>query len=147
MITIETATDIAMAHREIETAEKLIADVRKAIDSSDQKDIRDVFGRRADGFQLGVPRGPDSRCLFNVPYTLAIPVIETHIAASRAKLAVLCDRARIELGSTDAPVRALVIAARQFWDEHNDLSEESKTLDEAPEPFAELVAFAGDDEA
>ncbi|MFD1034117.1 hypothetical protein ACFQ15_05580 [Sphingomonas hankookensis] len=39
---------------------------------------------------------------------------------------------------------ALVIAAREFWDAHNDLSPESKALDTALEPFAATVPYAND---
>lgn len=38
----------------------------------------------------------------------------------------------------------LVIAAREFWDIHNDLSEESKSLDHALEAFSALVPYEGD---
>ena len=97
MISQETAVDIAYAYREIETAEKLLDDVRKAMDDFDKKDIRDAFGRRQEGLQLGVPSGSTGHRLFNVPYSLAVPVIETHIAHHRAKLAVLSQKAGEEL--------------------------------------------------
>mgnify|MGYP001090157457 CR=1 FL=1 len=35
----------------------------------------------------------------------------------------------------------LVIAAREFWDVNNDLSDESQALDKALEPFAERVPY------
>ncbi|MDP9590638.1 UNVERIFIED_ORG: putative circularly permuted ATP-grasp superfamily protein [Shinella zoogloeoides] len=38
-------------------------------------------------------------------------------------------------------VVALVIAAREFWDVNNDLSEESQALDKALERFAEKVPY------
>lgn len=38
-------------------------------------------------------------------------------------------------------VLALVIAAREFWDIHNDLSQESRALDKALEAFAERVPY------
>lgn len=41
----------------------------------------------------------------------------------------------------------LVIAAREFWDANNDLSEESKALDKALEPFASKVRYANEPEA
>jgi hypothetical protein len=102
MISKETATDIALAYRELETAEKLAADVREAMDRFTGKDIRDAFGRRQDGLQLGVPSGQSGHQLFNVPYSLAGPIIDTHIAHHRSRLVVLSEKARIELGMLPA---------------------------------------------
>lgn len=53
-ISKETAIDIAMAYREIETAEGLLAEITDTI-GRNPPDIRDAFGRRQDGLQLGVP--------------------------------------------------------------------------------------------
>lgn len=39
-------------------------------------------------------------------------------------------------------VFALVIAAREFWDAHNDQGKECRSLDRALEPFAALVPYA-----
>lgn len=102
MITAETATDIAVIYREIDVAEKLLDDVKKAIDSFQQVDIRDTFGRRADALQLGVPSSESSRRLFHVPYQLAVPVIEATIASHKARLKALAEKARAEL-SGNAP--------------------------------------------
>lgn len=97
LISKETAIDIAMAYRELEAAEKLLQDVRDASEKYQVKDIRDAFGRVQHGLQLGVPSGDNSTRLFNVPYTLAVPVIETHIAHHKAKIATLSEKARQEL--------------------------------------------------
>lgn len=97
MITIETATDIAMAHREIEAAEKLLADIEGAVDRFATKDIRDAFGRRQDGLQLGVPSGENGHRLFTVSWKLARPVIEAHIAECRSRLDALAMKAGHEL--------------------------------------------------
>lgn len=97
MITNETATSIAFAYREIETAERLLADITTTF-RGDPPDIRDAFGRRQEGLQLGVPSGDNGHRLFNVPWTLAKPVIEAHLAHQRAIVAALCETARVELG-------------------------------------------------
>lgn len=99
LISKETATDIALAYRELEAAEKLLQDVREATDNLRHKDIRDAFGRVQHGLQLGVPSGDNSTRLYNVPYPLAIPVIETHIAHHKAKLSALSEKARQELAA------------------------------------------------
>lgn len=99
LISKETATDIALAYRELEAAEKLLEEVRQATETFRVKDIRDAFGRVQTGLQLGVPSGDTSTRLFNVPYSLAIPVIETHVAHHKAKLATLSEKARQELSA------------------------------------------------
>ena len=97
MIAKETATSIALAYREVEAAEKLLLDVREAIERFTPKDIRDAFGRKGYGLELGVPSGENSRRIFNVPYALAIPIIETHIAHHKATIALLSQQAAAEI--------------------------------------------------
>ena len=102
MISKETATRIALAYREIETAEKLIEQVAKAMDRFDETDIRDVFGRRVQGLQLGVPNGEMSTRCFELPYTVAKPVIEAHIAQQRAIIVALSEAAAGEIAAARA---------------------------------------------
>lgn len=97
-ITAQTAMDIALAHREVETAEKLLADIKDTMKRHEQPDIRDVFGRRQGGLQLGVPSGETSQRLFMVDWALALPIIEAHIAKQRALISALSEKARSELG-------------------------------------------------
>lgn len=100
MITNETATSIAYAYREIETAEKLLAEITDTMRDrlrGEPPDIRDAFGRRQEGLQLGVPSGQNGHRLFNVPWSLARPVIEAHIASQKAIVRALCAKASIEL--------------------------------------------------
>ncbi len=99
MISRETALDIATAHREIEVAEKLLADITESLSRREQPDIRDAFGRRQGGLQLGVPSGENGHRLFNVEWSLAKPVIEAHIANQRARVAAMNEKARAELGA------------------------------------------------
>lgn len=97
----QTAMDIALAYREVETAEKLLAEVREATDRRGAPDIRDAFGRLQSGLQLGVPSGDNSHRMFNVPWSLAEPIMEAHIANQRAIIAALSVKARAELDSAD----------------------------------------------
>ena len=97
MLSKETSIDIALAHREIETAEKLLAEIVEAINDREMPEIRDAFGRRQGGLQLGVPSGNDGHRLFNVPWRLAKPVIEAHIANQKSVLSALNEKAKIEL--------------------------------------------------
>lgn len=95
----ETAVTIALAHREIETAEKLLVDIEAAMakSSMDQKDIRDAFGRRQDGLQLGVPTGSGGHRLFNVPFVMCRPIIEAHIANQRTIIDLSSEAAAVEI--------------------------------------------------
>ena len=79
-----------------DTVEKLLAEISDPI-SRTAPDIRDAFGRQVDGLELGVPSGDNGRRLFNVPWELARPVIEAHIAQQKAIITVLSEKARIEL--------------------------------------------------
>lgn len=97
MITPETATDIAVIYRDVAEAEKLLDDVRMAIDNFGRVDIRDVFGRRRHTLEMGIPTGNSSRRIVHVPYQLAIPVIEATIASHKARLSALAEKARFEL--------------------------------------------------
>lgn len=103
LISMETARDIALAYREVASAEKLLADVQAAIDRFSPKDLRDAFGRKVGGLTLGVPTGENAHQCFNVPYNLAIPIIETHIATQKALIATLTLKA---LAETAAPPAA-----------------------------------------
>lgn len=94
-ISQQTALDIAYAYREVETAEALLKQIVEA--RREPPDIRDAFGRRQHGLQLGIPSGENSHRLFNVPWSLARPIIETHIAQQNALIATLSEKARAEL--------------------------------------------------
>ena len=98
MIGFETARAIAFAYREVEVAEKLLAEISDTIGRRTAPDIRDVFGRHVGGLELGIPSGDSGRRLFNVPWELARPVIEAHIAQQKAIITALSEKARIELG-------------------------------------------------
>lgn len=95
-ISKKTAMDIALAYREVETAEALLAEI-VALSRRNSPDIRDAFGRHQDGLQLGVPSGNNGHRLFNVPWVLARPIIEAHIAQQKSIIAALSELAATEL--------------------------------------------------
>jgi hypothetical protein len=97
MITNETAYRIAVAYQEIESGEKLLADVKAAVERATTVDIRDAFGRPVRRIEMGIPSGDNSRRLLHVEYELAVPVIEAHIAHKRAQLKALNEIARAEV--------------------------------------------------
>lgn len=98
-ISKSTAIDIALAYREVETAEKLLADIVESMERRETPDIRDAFGRHQDGLQLAVPSSQTSRTLFHVPWTMAKPIIEAHIAHHRTRIELLTAKAREEMGA------------------------------------------------
>ena len=96
-ISKQTAHDIALAYREIEIAEALLKEISETMERRETPDIRDAFGRRVDGLELGVPTNSNSKRMFNVPWNLARPIIESHISGQRQLIAALTEKVRIEL--------------------------------------------------
>jgi hypothetical protein len=118
-ISKETATDIAFAYRELETAQTLLDQINGSLSRREQPDLRDAFGRSQGGLQLGVPSGSGGHSLYNVPWSLARPVIEAHIAQQTAIIATLSEKARIELSGsigTCVPPSACSSLAEPFGD-------------------------------
>lgn len=99
MISKETAQALAVTHAEIESAEKLLAEITTKLAAREQPDFRDAFGRPAGGLQLGVPTGDAARRMFHVDWWLARPVIEAAIAQKRSQILALNEKARAELGT------------------------------------------------
>ena len=104
MITKETCAAIWSAYREIETGEKLLADMklereRMEVDKH-APTLRDAFGRLRQ-LQLGIPSGESSQRLLDVSPVLAESVIRAHIQNKRTELVEANERARIELGESD----------------------------------------------
>lgn len=105
IISAETAVAIAVAHQEIARGQKLLEDVKKSLAERKgrgfgvdaESDLRDVFGRRANSLQLGVPSGNNGHMICDMSYDLAVPVIEAHIANKRSELAALSLKAKSEL--------------------------------------------------
>ncbi len=102
VISMQAAHDIWMAHREIIAGEKLLLDIRAALDRRDDATPLDSFGRRRP-YQLGAPSGENSHKLMNVSPQLAVYVIEAHIAATRKELVEASLRARMELDGVMPP--------------------------------------------
>lgn len=100
MITYQTAFDIASAHQEIQRAEKMLKETQEAISRRQQPDIRDAFGRQQGGLQLGVPSGESSVRLYQVEWSLCVPVLRAHIGQMEAKLMALNELARSELDAS-----------------------------------------------
>ena len=74
-----------MAHREIETATKLLEELRTRFKASDDPTPLDAFGRHRN-FQLGVPSSDNGHRLFDVSPRLAVAIIEAHLAEKKRDL-------------------------------------------------------------
>jgi hypothetical protein len=100
LITKETATDIAMAYREIECAQELLERVESALSKRELPDLRDAFGRQHGGLQLGVPSGQSGHTIYNVPWNLCGPILRAHIAHHRNRVDALTQVALLEARAT-----------------------------------------------
>ena len=89
LISKETAQQIAYAWREIDVAQKLLEEISQEVERQGRIDIRDAFGRQMHCLQLGVPQGAASHRLFDVPWKIARPIIELHIAEQKALIEAL----------------------------------------------------------
>lgn len=102
MITQKTAEAIWCAYREIEAAEKILADMKaereKPFAESDKHapTLKDAFGRKRQ-LQLGIPSGENGHRLFGVSPELAECVIIAHIAKEKVSLVEANQRAKIEM--------------------------------------------------
>ena len=101
MISKETSTDIALAHRELESARGLLAAVDQELARPYTGDLRDDFGRPVQGLQLGVPCGGTGHRLFNVSWKVAKPVIEMYIAECQSRIEILSEKALVEAGNRE----------------------------------------------
>jgi erythromycin esterase-like protein len=82
IVSKETAHRIWAAHKEIETARKLLADIAEETNLGETPFDRD----RRRHYQLGVPTSPGGHRLFMLAPELAAQVIQQHIAAQEEEL-------------------------------------------------------------
>ena len=94
-ISMKVAHRIWTAHREIEVAEKMLADIASEWPNREAATPVDPRGK-GKTFQLGIPSGDGHRLLF-VSGHLAKYVIEAHVADMRKELAEASIAARMEL--------------------------------------------------
>ena len=95
MISKQTAYDIWIAYDEVDKGEKLLADLEEQRRRGESMNRRDAFGRPRP-LQLGVPSGENAHRLFDVQPSLAIPVIQAHVAQKKAELQTLNEKAKAE---------------------------------------------------
>jgi hypothetical protein len=95
-ITIETAAAIWKAHREIDTATKMLGELRDKKKWGDDPNPLDAFGRRKP-YTLGIPHGDNGHQLVDLSPELALHIIEAHISHKQTALVEACARAALEL--------------------------------------------------
>lgn len=98
MITKETAVKIWNCYNEIDSAEKLLQEMRESLKQQpdDPPSLRNAFGERV-GLQLGVPTGSDSQRIFGVNTEMGVKIIINHIEEKKKRLEELRAIATIEL--------------------------------------------------
>lgn len=98
--------DLAMAiyncHAEIMRGRELLESVQKFLDEPKQSPLEDVFGRRHDNLELGIPSGGGCRSLVRLSPELGKHIIVAHIASMEAKLVELSRAAFVRLSSKDS---------------------------------------------
>ena len=104
MITRKTIEEIWIAYREIETAEKLLADM-EAENAKPFRDpdphaptLKDAFGKK-QRLQLGIPSGANCHRIFDLDPVLAESVIRAHIAKMKVRLTEAQECARLEINN------------------------------------------------
>jgi hypothetical protein len=105
----EAAYRVWMAHREIATGKKLLADINDKVKWGHDATPLDPFGRRK-AFSFGIPNGDNGQRLLDVSPMLAVYVIEAHIAAKEKELAEASIAARMELDGVAAPAAEQAVA-------------------------------------
>lgn len=106
-ITMETAASVWKAHREIETATKLLAELRDKKKFGDDPNPLDAFGRHRP-YTLGVPHGGNGHQLVDLSPELALHIIEAHITRKQTELVEACVRAALELSGAFFPAKVKV---------------------------------------
>jgi hypothetical protein len=102
-ITMATAAAIWKAHREIEAATKMLAEIRDKKNMREDPNPLDGFGRRTP-YQLGVPSGDNGHRLLDVSPELALHIFAARITRKQTELVEACARAALEL-SGDIPAK------------------------------------------
>ena len=103
IITMDTAAAIWKAHREIETAAKLLAELRDKKKWGQDPNPLDAFGCHKP-YTLGIPHGDNGHQLVGLSPELALHIIEAHITRKQTELVESCARAALEL-SGDLPAK------------------------------------------
>jgi hypothetical protein len=96
MITKDTARLIHNCYTEIESAEKMVVELKNAINEKGEFEFKDNWGN-SRGLELHVPTSSSGHSIKRVPFQLALDVIKLHVEAQEKELERLKQVCRIQL--------------------------------------------------
>ena len=97
MITKDIARLIYNCYSEIESGEKMIEELKKAIDENGDFVLVDSWGERKRFLELSIPSKSGSCSIKQLPMALGIEAIQTHIEKQKQELLRLKDVCKIQL--------------------------------------------------
>jgi hypothetical protein len=96
MITQEISRQIFNCHQEIKSAKAMIEELKKKLDENGELKLKDTWGNER-GLELRIPNEGSSWSIHQVPFHLALDVIQEHIANQEKELLRLREVCRIQL--------------------------------------------------
>lgn len=96
MITKEIARLVYNCYNEIESGKKMIQELKAGLDENGELKIKDGWGD-PKGLELRIPKGQSSWEIKNVPFRLALDVINEHISNQEKELERLKEVCRVQL--------------------------------------------------
>jgi hypothetical protein len=96
MITKEIAKMIYLAYIEIEQAEKMVIELKAALNEKGEFEIKDNWGQTR-GLELHLPTSMSGATIKRVPFKLALDVIENHVQDQHKELERLKEVCKIQL--------------------------------------------------
>ena len=96
MITQEIARQIFNCHQEIKNGKAMIEELKKKLDENGEFKLKDTWGNER-GLELRIPSSDTSYSIKQVPFHLALDVIQEHIANQEKELLRLREVCRIQL--------------------------------------------------
>jgi len=97
MITKDTARLIYNCYSEIESGQKMIKELKKAITENGDFVLVDSWGERKRFLELHIPSKSGGHSIKQLPMDLAITAIERHIVAQEKELERLKDVCKVQL--------------------------------------------------
>jgi len=96
MITKDIAGLIWQAYNEIEQAEKMVTELKKALNEKGEFEIKDNWGNTR-GLELHLPTSMSGATIKKVPFELALNVIEHHVVTQLKELERLKEVCKMQL--------------------------------------------------
>jgi hypothetical protein len=107
MISKNTARLVYNAYSEIESAEKMLLEMREKLNDEGEFELKDMWGN-SSGLELRIPTSQSSHTIKRVPFDLAVKVIKQHIVLQNQELERLETVCEVELTGITSPNDATV---------------------------------------